>query len=66
MDERLIELEMKVTFQERTVAALNEALSEQQKLIDSMAARLGRVEDQLRTAPETAGDELPEPPPPHY
>jgi len=67
MESRLIELETKVTYQERTVATLHEALAEQQVLLGDLLRRLGRVEAQLLAS---AGDGGPrpaeEPPPPRY
>lgn len=47
-EERLIELETRSAFQERTIAQLDEVVRE-------LAARLARVEGRLSRLPETPG-----------
>ena len=67
MESRLIDLEMKVTYQEQTIAALNEALTGLQRIVDDQGLRLQRVETQLRAAATSDGPAASEePPPPHY
>ena len=62
--ERLIEIETKLAFQERTILRLQEALMEQQKQV----GRLTLLVDTLRRrALSGPGEDLSsEPPPPHY
>lgn len=41
--ERLIEIESKISFQERTIEVLNEVVTEQQNLIDRLTVRIDRM-----------------------
>jgi SlyX protein len=47
MDERLTELEIKLSFQERTIEQLNEALVGQQAQLDQQQKRLTALEARL-------------------
>lgn len=67
MDERLIEIETKVAYQEHTIAELNDVIYRQQQQIDQLErlckALTDRVQDMAETATtEKAGHEKP----PHY
>jgi SlyX protein len=67
MEERIAEIEMKISFQDETIAVLNEVIVEQQNKID----KLERMLIQLREKPPSSSSlfdavEPVEPPPPHY
>ncbi len=67
MDERLIEIETKVAYQEHTIAELNDVIYRQQQQIDQLErlckALTDRVQDMAETATtEKVGHEKP----PHY
>ncbi len=64
VENRLVDLEIRVTFQEKTIEELNEVIIDQQNQIDLLARELERVREQLRTPP-TPGP-VPDPLPPHY
>lgn len=67
MENRLIELETRVAFQENTLQALNAVIVRQQKEIDTLSRDLESVRAQLQALVASqdthTGDE---PPPPHY
>ncbi len=65
MDPRLVELEVKITHQERLVATLNEVITQQQVTVEALARRLERVEHQLQEKGDQGASGA-EPPPPHY
>ncbi|MBD9537349.1 hypothetical protein ATCM_09430 [Stenotrophomonas sp. ATCM1_4] len=67
LESRLIELEMRVSFQEQALAELSEALAEARmegtrntNLLRNLLDDLGKVRTALYADPAT------EPPPPHY
>ena len=62
--ERLVEVETKLAFQERTIAQLQEVLLDQQKQIDRLRLQLEKLRSRLDSAP--GDDPRDEPPPPHY
>ncbi|EGG99737.1 hypothetical protein imdm_746 [gamma proteobacterium IMCC2047] len=67
MDERLIEIETKVAYQEHTIAELNDVIYRQQQQIDQLErlckALTDRVQDMAESATtEKTGHEKP----PHY
>ncbi|MEM7247299.1 MAG: SlyX family protein [Acidobacteriota bacterium] len=66
MDSRLVDLEIKLTHQERLVATLNDIVTKQQDVIDALTQRLERVEGQLLDKGGDRADPASEPPPPHY
>lgn len=65
-ESRLVQLESKLTYQERTIAELNEVVIEQQRLLDALTKRLALMEDALRARLAEQVDPADEPPPPHY
>ena len=68
LEARLVELEMRVSFQEQALAELSDALADARAEIARHAAMLHRVVDELKNA-RGAGvsiDAADEPPPPHY
>lgn len=66
MDERLIELETKIAFQEQTVDTLNEVVTAQQQQLDRLERKVEafrqQVQKLLLSLPEQGADK----PPPHY
>lgn len=67
IEQRMIELEMRLSFQEQTLAELSEALATSRKESTRNAELLERVLGELR---QPRGEQFPdpasEPPPPHY
>jgi SlyX protein len=67
LEQRLVELETRLTFQEQALGELNEALSETRLEAAANAALLRRLfEDIKLTRGDFGGDAASEPPPPHY
>ncbi|PJG84464.1 SlyX family protein [Conservatibacter flavescens] len=66
-EQRIAELEMKVTFQEMTIEELNQSLVEQQFLIDKMQLQLRYLANKLKDIqPSNIASQAEETPPPHY
>lgn len=67
-EERLVDIEMRLAFQEDTIERLNDVICRQQELLDRLVARyesLGsRVKDLADRFPEDGGDD--DERPPHY
>lgn len=61
-DDRLTEVEIKVTHQEHLLETLNQVVIEQQKEIEAMRLRLDRFERMLSNFDENPANERP----PHY
>ena len=67
MEERIIELESRVSFQDDTIRQLNEVVIELRGEIAEVAARLQAAEQKLQGfAPELVVPLDKEEPPPHY
>ncbi|MFT6401949.1 MAG: SlyX protein [Pseudohongiellaceae bacterium] len=70
VDDKFTDLELKYSFQENTLAALNDALVSQQRQLDSLKHELALLKQHLAEASEddskpeqySSGDERP----PHY
>ncbi|MDQ6959280.1 MAG: SlyX family protein [Mariprofundaceae bacterium] len=66
-EERIVELETKLSFQEHLIQELNEALTHQQQQLDALQHRLDTMCEQMQTG---LSDEIrpvsEEAPPPHY
>lgn len=67
MEERLMELESRLSFQEHTLQELNDIVAAQQQELGVLRLALREFEQRLRalTPPPEAGSEE-ETPPPHY
>lgn len=63
----IIDLQMKLSFQDELLEELNQVMTQQQHQIMRLETRVERLQSQLETlqAAPQAG-ELKEPPPPHY
>lgn len=66
MEKRLDDMEIRLTFQDRTIEELNEALISQQQQIDKMQKELEVLRAQLRTLPDMLAGRDEDPLPPHY
>lgn len=65
MENRLIELEIRLSFQDQLIQTLNDALIEQANRLQALELRAARVEATLQAA--SHGSEVHrEEPPPHY
>ncbi|OBW91839.1 SlyX family protein [Gallibacterium salpingitidis] len=65
--QRLDELEMKVAFQENTIEQLNQALVDQQFIIEKMQLQLRYLAQKLKDMqPSNIATQAEETPPPHY
>ena len=66
-EERLIELETKLAFQETIVEELNEIVTRQQQQLDILQSAIEQLNDRLKSASEeTVMEPAQERPPPHY
>ena len=67
LEQRIAELETKLTFQETTIEELNQSLIEQQFLLDKMQLQLRYVVGKLKDMqPSNVASQAEETPPPHY
>jgi len=67
LNERMIELETKSSYQEHLIQELNEVIISQQKQLDALEERMQRMSDYLKN---NQGSQIARPdeevPPPHY
>lgn len=68
MEEKLIELETKFSYQEDLLAELNSIVARQQRQLDEVLRELAAVKEQLREATQrgTGLGEVGQEKPPHY
>ncbi len=67
LEQRVVELETRLAFQEQTIAELNEALTAMRLEAAGTAELLKRMLEDLKlTRGDGPGDPALEPPPPHY
>jgi SlyX protein len=67
MEERLVELETRLAFQEDAIHHLNRTVADQQRLIEALEQRIEQLTERLRNlSPSPLEGDQPEPPPPHY
>ncbi|AFI86989.2 SlyX protein [Aggregatibacter actinomycetemcomitans] len=65
--QRITELEMKATFQETTIEELNQALVEQQFILDKIQLQLRYLANKIQDMqPSNIASQAEETPPPHY
>jgi SlyX protein len=66
-EDRLVELETKLAFQETTIHKLDEVVAQQQNQLDILQAAIQELHERMKSmAEETVRDPADEPPPPHY
>lgn len=65
MEERLTDLEIRLTHQEAAVDELTKTAIDQARQIGTLKERIERLEAAMRESAQS-GPEAPEPPPPHY
>lgn len=67
MEDRLIDLETRLAFQEQTLQELDAVILRQQRELDVLTRRLQTAEDRLRAlTPTELANQAEETPPPHY
>ena len=67
MENRLVELETRLAFQDETLQTLNIELARQQQEIALLTQEIAALKAHLRSlAPDPGGGPAQEPPPPHY
>lgn len=67
LEQRIAELEMKVTFQENLLDELNQSLIGQQFMMDKMQIQLRYLVNKLKDIqPSNIASQAEETPPPHY
>ena len=67
MQERIVELESKVAFQDELINRLDEILVSQRNELDRLSERVRRLEEQVKSgASSMIRSEAEEAPPPHY
>ena len=63
LEQRVVELEVKLTYQDRLIAELNDVVIDLRAQLERLAAKTKRFEEQLDAGvPEDSGNV----PPPHY
>lgn len=66
-DERIIELESRIAFQEDSIQSLSQTLRDQQQVIDRMETSIEELRQRLKAINlSPLESEADEPPPPHY
>lgn len=67
MEDRIIELETKVAFQDDTISQLNDIIVRQQRQLEQLAEDVERIKRLVRAmAPSMVAPMNEETPPPHY
>jgi len=69
MEEKIIELETKFSFQEDLLSDLNEIVAKQQRHLDELITEMSEIKEQLQDAAERGsaeGQEEQDEKPPHY
>ncbi|NLA69392.1 MAG: hypothetical protein GX856_14350 [Gammaproteobacteria bacterium] len=67
LEERVVELETRLAFQEQAVAELSDALAQARLELSRNEVLLRRALEELHASrPGVTGDPADEPPPPHY
>ncbi|MEN8177930.1 MAG: SlyX family protein [Pseudomonadota bacterium] len=66
-DDRFIELESRMAFQEESIQSLSQSLRHQQQIIDELLLTIEELRQRLKTVSASPLDgDVAEPPPPHY
>lgn len=67
MENKIIDLESKLAFQDETINELNEVITDQQQQLDQLREEIRLLSLRISSVAESsAGSEEKEPPPPHY
>jgi len=67
MENRIIDLESKLAFQDETINELNEVITDQQNQLDELREEIRLLNLRIVSVAESANvSEEKEPPPPHY
>lgn len=66
MSDELVELQTQLSFQEDTIAQLNDVVTRQQKDIDALKLELEQLKKQLMAMASSQLEEQEESAPPHY
>ena len=66
MEQRLIELEIKLSYQESIITDLNESVIAQQREIDRLKTGMEMLKKRLQELQDVSGENLPHTRPPHY
>lgn len=67
MENRIIDLESKLAFQDETINELNEVITDQQQQLDQLREEIRLLSLRIASVAESSGTtEEKEPPPPHY
>lgn len=65
-DERVVELETQLTFQQQILDTLNDVVTRQVAQIDALERKFEQITASLQLGGGTTPDGADEPPPPHY
>ena len=65
-NEALVEIQTRLEFQDRTIAELNDVITDQQKQLDSLSRRLEMLGDNLKVLEASVETEQDDEKPPHY
>ncbi len=65
-DDRIIELEIKIAYQEDLLQALNEIVGQQQQQIDRLESTCRMLNERIKSLSTEGGGENSEEAPPHY
>lgn len=66
MEERIVELETRLAFQDHTIEELNDVIVSQQEQLDQVIKELALLKEQVLSILAESGDQKNDPPPPHY
>lgn len=66
MEKRLEDVEIRMTYLEQTVEALNQVVIKQQDQIDNLLLKMARMTQQIDLGAEFVRPQSDETPPPHY
>ncbi len=67
--DRIVELETKLAYQEHTIEQLDQSLQQQQQQVSVLQRQLQLLQQQIKNITDNesvTGTAMPEPPPPHY
>lgn len=65
-DDLIIEIQTRLEFQDRTIAELNDVITDQQKQLDRLSRRLEMLGDNLKVLEASFETEQDDEKPPHY